>query len=125
KTIDSGAGAGDGAVREAAEALALLLDLYAPFTAADMWAKLGHDDPVALVRWPEAEPALLVEDTVVAVVQVNGKLRDRLQVSPSIGADELRALALASEAVTRAVGDAEIAAVIVREPKLVNIAIKR
>ncbi|MGO3886726.1 MAG: class I tRNA ligase family protein, partial [Mycetocola sp.] len=125
KTIDSGAGAGDGAVREAAEALALMLDLYAPFASADMWALLGHTDPVALHRWPEADPALLVEDSVVAVVQVNGKVKDRLTVSPSISAADLEQVARASDAVVRAIGDAEIAAVIVREPKLVNIAIKR
>jgi len=124
KAIDSGAGAADPAVREAAEAIALVLDLFAPYTAEDMWQLLGHEPSVALAVWPEADPALLVEDSVTAVVQVNGKVRDRLEVAPSIDAAELEKLALASDAVARATAGKEIVKVIVRAPKLVNIAVK-
>jgi leucyl-tRNA synthetase len=122
KAIDSGPGAGDAAVREAAEVVAMLLDLFAPFTAEDMWQRLGYEPTVANVVWRKADPALLVEESVTAIVQVDGKVRDRLEVSPKIGAEELEALARASAAVARSVGEREIANVIVRAPRLVNIA---
>jgi len=76
---------------------------------------------VANAGWPTHDPALLVQDTVTAVVQVQGKVRDRLEVSPEIGEDELRELALASENVQRALDGRGIRTVIVRAPKLVNI----
>ena len=79
---------------------------------------------VALAGWRKAEPTLLVEENVTAVVQVDGKVRDRLEVSAKISGDELEKLARASAAVTRAVGDREIVNVIVRAPRLVNIATK-
>ncbi|WP_350346831.1 leucine--tRNA ligase [Agromyces sp. G08B096] len=125
KTIDSGPGAADPAVREAAEVIAMILDLFAPYTAEDMWQRLGYEPSVALVPWRKADPALLVEDSVTAVVQVDGKVRERLEVSPKIGADELERLARDSAAVQRALGDREIANVIVRAPKIVSIATRR
>jgi len=109
------------AVREAAEAVAILLSLVAPYTAEEMWERLGHEPTVALAGWPAVDPALLVEDTVTCVVQVAGKVRDRLEVSPSIGEDELRELALASPGVVKALDGAGIRTVVVRPPKLVNI----
>jgi leucyl-tRNA synthetase len=121
KAIDSGVGGGDPAVREAAEAVAIMLSLVAPYTAEEMWERLGHEPTVALVGWPTVDPALLVEDTVTCVVQVAGKVRDRLEVSPSIGEDELRELALAAPGVVKALDGAGIRTVVVRPPKLVNI----
>ena len=90
RAIDSGPGAADPAVREAAETLAVLLSIFAPYTAEECWELLGHQPSVALAGWPSADPALLVEDLVTCVVQVNGKVRDRLEVPPGIGEDELR-----------------------------------
>jgi leucyl-tRNA synthetase len=121
KAIDSGVGGADPAVREAAEAVAIMLSLVAPYTAEEMWARLGHEPTVALVGWPSVDPALLVEDSVTCIVQVAGKVRDRLEVSPEISEDELRALALASPGVVKALGGAGIRTVVVRAPKLVNI----
>ncbi|WP_313823515.1 leucine--tRNA ligase [Citricoccus sp.] len=124
KTIDGGAGgAGDPAVREAVEAVAILLSLFAPYTAEDMWAKLGHEPSVARAGWPAVDEALLVQDTATAVVQIKGKVRDRLEVPIDISAADLERLALASEAVQRSLDGAEIRKVIVREPKLVNIVV--
>lgn len=123
KTIDSGAGSQDPAVREAAEAIAILLSLFAPYTAEDMWHMLGHDTPVLTAGWPEVDPKQLVDDTVTAIVQVKGKLKDRLEVSKDISEEELQKLTLASEAVQKSLGGAEIRKVIVRAPKLVNIVI--
>ena len=123
KTIDSGPGAGDPAVREAVEAVAILLSLVAPYTAEDMWHALGHEDSVVLAPWPEVDQALLVDDTVTAVVQIKGKVRDRLEVAADITDADLEAAALASETVQRHIGGATVRKVIVRAPKLVNIVV--
>ena len=95
KAIDSGPGSDDPAVREGAEAVAIMVSLVAPYTAEDMWARLGHEPSVARAGWPDVDESLLVEDSVTCVVQVAGKVKDRLDVSPSIAEDELRDLALA------------------------------
>ena len=88
KTVDNGPGAADPAVREAVEQLASTVSLFAPYTAEDMWERLGHEASVANVTWGEADEALLVDDTVTAVVQVTGKVRARLEVDADITADE-------------------------------------
>jgi leucyl-tRNA synthetase len=121
RAIDSGPGADDPAVREAAETLAVLLSVFAPYTAEECWEILGHQPSVALAGWPAADPALLVQREITCVVQVNGKVRDRLTVSPSIGEDELRELALAAPGIVRALDGRGIKTVIVRAPKLVNV----
>ena len=124
KAIDSGVGAADPAVRESAETIAMMLDLYAPYTAEDMWAALGHQPTVAHAVWPEADPALLVEDSVTCVVQVDGKVRDRLEVSPDIAEVDLETQARELPGVVRALEGREIVNVIVRAPKIVSIATK-
>jgi leucyl-tRNA synthetase len=127
KAIDSGAGAADPAVREAAESLTVMLSLFAPYTAEECWETLdGPAGPagipsVARASWPAADGALLVQETVTCVVQVNGKVRDRLEVSPDITEAELRDLAMATSGVARALAGLEVRRVIVRPPKLVNI----
>ncbi|MET9067315.1 leucine--tRNA ligase [Streptosporangium sandarakinum] len=120
RAIDAGPGAADPAVREAAEALAVMLSLVAPYTAEEGWERLGRPAPVARAGWPVVDPALLVQESVTCVVQVAGKVRDRLEVSPEISEAELEALALASDKV-RAFLDGDPRKVIVRAPKLVNI----
>ncbi len=121
RAIDSGPGAGDPAVREAADVLAVLLSLFAPYTAEECWELLGHDPSVAKADWPVADPALLVTESVTAVVQVNGKVRDRVEVPPTISEDDLREVALAAPGVIRALGGQSVRKVIVRAPKLVNV----
>ncbi len=123
KAIDAGCGPADPAVREAAETVAILLSLVAPYTAEEMWERLGHQPSVAQVAWPEVDPALLVEDAVTAVVQIQGKVRGRLEVSPDISEADLEAAALADPAVVKAVDGRPIRKVIVRAPKLVNIVV--
>ncbi len=123
KAIDSGAGPDDPAVREAAEAVAMLLSLVAPYTAEEMWDRLGHQPSVAQAAWPVVDEALLVEDTVTAVVQIQGKVKARLDVPPAISAAELEALAMADPAVQKAIDGREVRKVIVREPKLVNVVV--
>jgi len=124
KAIDGSAGSGDAAVREAAETVAKALSLFAPYTAEDMWQKLGHKPGVALANLPDADLSLLVESSIIAIAQVDGKVRDKFEVSVDISESDLRDLAMASDAVKKAIGDKTVANVIVRAPKLVNIATK-
>jgi leucyl-tRNA synthetase len=122
RAIDSGpAGAADPAVREAAEVLTVLLSVFAPYTAEECWELLGHEPSVARAAWPVAIPDLLAEDVVTCVVQVNGKVRDRLEVPPTISEDDLRELALKAPGVVRTLDGQQVARVIVRAPKLVSI----
>jgi leucyl-tRNA synthetase len=123
KAIDAadGAGPADPAVREAAEVVTVVLSLVAPYVAEEMWERLGHPPSVASAAWPVVDPALLAADSVTCVIQVQGKVRGRLDVPPAISEAELRELALAEESVIRALAGREIAKVIVRAPKLVSI----
>ena len=123
KAIDSGPGASDPAVREAAEFIAVTLSLFAPYIAEEGWERMGHVGSVAIGNWPEADPDLLVQESVTCVVQVQSKVRDKLSVSPDIDAEELERLALASEKAQNFIGDKQIRKVVVRAPKLVNIVV--
>jgi leucyl-tRNA synthetase len=123
KAVDSGAGPADPAVREAAEVVAVLLSLVAPYVAEEMWERLGHQPTISHAPWPTVDPALLVEDTVTAVVQIQGKVKARLEVAPAITAADLESLALADDTVVAAIAGREIRKVIVREPKLVNVVV--
>ena len=123
KAIDGGPGAADPAVREAAEVIAITLSLVAPYVAEEGWERLGHTGSVAIGNWRTPDPALLVQEEVTAVVQVNSKVRDKLQVSPDITAEELEGRALASEKAQGFIGDKTVRKVIVRAPKLVNIVV--
>ena len=123
KTVDVGPGPADPAVREAVEAVAVMLSLFAPYTAEDAWARLGHQPTVFHAGWPVVDPTLLVEESVVCVVQINGKVRDRLEVTPNIDEAALRELALAAPAVVKALDGRDVRTVIVRAPKLVNVVV--
>ncbi len=121
KAIDGATGGADPAVREAAEVITIALSLVAPYVAEEMWEQLGHQPSVATTSWPTVDQALLITDSVTCVVQIQGKVRARLTVPPSITADALEALALADPAVVRSLAGRPIAKVIVRAPKLVSI----
>ncbi|MGH3504824.1 MAG: class I tRNA ligase family protein, partial [Nocardioidaceae bacterium] len=121
KAVDSGCGPADPAVREAAESLAIMLSLVAPYTAEDMWERLGREPTVALAGWPAYEDELAREETLTAIAQVSGKLRDKFEVSPDISEDELRELALGSAKVQAALAGRGVGRLIVRPPKMVNV----
>ncbi|MGD8214534.1 leucine--tRNA ligase [Aestuariimicrobium sp. Y1814] len=121
RVIDTGAGPADPAVREATQFVAQALSLVAPYVAEEMWEQLGLPPSVAQSRWPAAEPELLVADQVTMVVQVQGKVRAKLEVSPDITEDEATALALADAGVQRSLDGREVAKVICRLPKMVSI----
>lgn len=123
KAIDSGCGPTDPAAREAVEAIAIMLSLVAPFTAEEMWERLGHKPSVALVGWPKVDESLLIADAVVAVIQINGKIKERIEVSPLITDSQLEISALEHPTIVEALEGATVTKVITRAPKIVNIVI--
>ncbi|MDQ8701000.1 leucine--tRNA ligase [Streptomyces sp. LHD-70] len=107
--------------RSVAERLVLLIAPLAPHIGEELWRKLGHDSSVVHEEFPVADPAYVVDEAVTCVVQIKGKVKARLEVSPSISDEELEKAALADEKVVAALAGAGIRKVIVRAPKLVNI----
>jgi leucyl-tRNA synthetase len=124
KAIDGKVGPADPAVREAAEVAAIGLSLFSPFIAEEMWEMLGHKPGVALAGLPEADPALLVQDTITAIAQVDGKLKDTFELSVDATEDDLKAAADNSRTVQKALEGREVVKVIIRAPKLINIVTK-
>jgi leucyl-tRNA synthetase len=106
--------------REAAETIVHMVSPVAPHIAEELWARLGHDRSITFEPFPVADPTLLVEDSVTCVVQIKGKVRDRLEVPADIAEDELRDRVLALPKVVAAT-EGGIRTVIVRAPKLVNV----
>lgn len=116
-SLDAGGGA-----LGSARVLVQMLAPLAPFIAEELWREvLGEPDSVHASRWPDFDPDLVREERVTLVLQVDGKVRDRVEVGADADEDACREAALASEAVRRALGGAEVARVIVRAPKLANV----
>jgi leucyl-tRNA synthetase len=123
KAIDSGCGPSDAAVREAAQTIAVALSLVAPYTAEDMWEKLGHKPAIANAGWPKIDQSLIGADNVIVILQINGKIKDRIEVSPSISKEELEQLARENAEIKGALSGQDVKKVIVVAPKLVNFVI--
>ena len=116
----------DAVPRDAIEPLILMLAPVAPHICEELWSRLGHPESLAREPFPVVEDAsLLVEDTVTAVIQVNGKVKARIEVSPSVTPDDLTAAALAEAPIVKALGGSDPLKVIVRAPKLVNVVVKK
>jgi leucyl-tRNA synthetase len=109
--------------RKAAEAFLLMLSPFAPHLAEELWNRIGHAESLAHEPWPEADPALLVTDTITLAVQVNGKRRDEIEVPSDADEEEIKAAALASESVQRHLGSGELRKVIVVPGRLVNLVV--
>jgi leucyl-tRNA synthetase len=107
--------------REVAEAMVLMVAPLAPHLAEELWSRLGHEQTLTFEPFPTADPELLAVASVTCVLQVAGKVRDRIEVSPEVSEDELREQALASEAVQRALDGRGVRTVVVRAPRLVNV----
>ncbi|MGD0016787.1 MAG: leucine--tRNA ligase [Verrucomicrobiia bacterium] len=108
--------------RKLLEPFVLLLAPYAPHLAEELWEKLAHKQSLACEPWPKYDAALLVENTVTVILQVNGKLRDRIEVPANASQAELERLALANDRVKEFLAGKQIKKVIVVPGKLVNIA---
>jgi leucyl-tRNA synthetase len=124
KAMDGAPGPADPAVREAVEVVTIALSLVAPYVAEEMWERLGHAPSVANASWPTVDRSLLVAESVTCVVQIQGKVRGRLQVPPEISEEQLRSVVLADESVVRALAGRDVAKVIIRAPKLVSIVVR-
>jgi leucyl-tRNA synthetase len=123
KAVDTGCGPSDPAAREAVEAIAIMLSLVAPYVAEEMWERLGHKPAIALAGWPHVDESLLVADSVIAVIQINGKIKERIEVSPSISDQDLEAAATGNPTIVEALNGVMINKIITRAPKIVNIVI--
>ena len=110
----------DGAI----DTLLLLLAPTAPHMAEELWQRTGHGYSIHNQRWPDWDEALAKEEEVTLVVQVNGKLRDRITVSASIAEDEAKQLALESPKAKAHLEGKEIIKVVSVPPKLVNIVVR-
>lgn len=117
----AGEGADPGTLRAVARGLALMLAPFAPFAAEEAWALLGGAFSVHGQGWPEPDPSLAARDEVTIVAQVNGKLRDRVQVAADAGAEEQRRVVLASDRVCAALEGLVVVRVVTVPGKLVNI----
>jgi len=118
----SGAGL-EWATREGTEMIVQMIGPMMPHLGEECWARLGYNTLLADQRWPEAESALLVDDTITVAVQVNGKRRDELTISRNAGQAELEAAALALEPVIRAIEGRPVKKVIVVPQRIVNVVV--
>ncbi len=116
---------GGGGALGAARALAQMLAPFAPFAAEELWREvIGEGSSVHVSTWPKFDPALVVEDTVTMVVQVDGKVRAKLEVAADIGEAAALEAARAADGVVRALDGRTVHKEIVRAPRLVNFVTK-
>ena len=109
---------------EALTTLLLLLAPIAPHITEELWHRAGNEESIHLQAWPNADPAVAADEMVTLVVQVNGKVRDRIEVSPDIDEEAATAAALAAERVQPYLEQGELAKVIARPPGLVNLVVQ-
>ena len=111
-------------MREAIETVVMLLSPFVPHFAEELWEVLGNQESILNQPWPEYDREAVVEDEILIVIQVNGKLRDRMMVPASFGEKEIKEWALNSERIQKLLEGKKIARMIVVPPKLVNIVCK-
>ena len=115
--------AGTDAWDEAVDTLLVLLAPIAPHVTEELWHRRGRADSIHLQAWPEADPAIAEEETVTLVVQVNGKVRDRVEVASDVTEEDAIAAAMASERIQEWMKTGQVRKVIARPPNLVNVVI--
>ncbi|MGI1657650.1 MAG: leucine--tRNA ligase [Desulfitobacterium sp.] len=112
------------AAGEAMESILLLLSPFAPHMSEEIWSELGHEESIHSRQWPQVDEEALVQDEVTVVLQVNGKLRERIQVPAQISAEELEALVRSLPKLVEWIQGKEIQKVITVPGKLVNVVVK-
>jgi leucyl-tRNA synthetase len=117
-------GPGRAALREALEALVLLMSPFTPHVCEEMWKRLGHASSLVRAEWPAAEAAVAIEDSVELAVQVNGKVRGRITVPREAEEAEIRRLALAEPRVAEQVNGKQVAKLVVVPGRLVSVVVR-
>jgi leucyl-tRNA synthetase len=110
-------------MREAGNILVQLFHPMMPHLAEECWAALGHKTLVASENWPKVEPQLLIEDTIILPVQINGKKRAEVTVNRNASNKEIEAAVLALDAVKKALGGQSPKKVIVVPQRIVNVVV--
>jgi leucyl-tRNA synthetase len=117
----NGGGQHSGVMRELIEVLLKLLAPLAPYLAEEQWHRLGHEESIHGQPWPHLDPELAADEVVTMVVQVNGKVRDTIQVPVEVAQDEMVSMALASQKVRAHLGDRHVTKVIAKPPRLLSL----
>ena len=121
--FDDRSDAGRAVVQEALSAIVAMLSPIVPHICHALWEQLGHTEALIYTAWPVVDEAALEQDSLELVVQVNGKLRGRIEVAVDAARDTIEASALADENVQRFIGDKEVRKVIVVPGRLVNVVV--
>lgn len=111
--------------REGVETVLLLLAPFAPHITEELWSEMGYQDSIHKQPWPQVDESALVEEVVTIVLQVNGKVRDKIQVPAEISETELEKLILSSQNVRRHLEGKTVLKVITVPGKLANIVVKQ
>jgi leucyl-tRNA synthetase len=123
KRFDDACDAGRSVVREALDAIVLVLSPVVPHICHELWHALGHESAPVNEQWPAFDESALAQDMVEIVVQVNGKLRGRISVAADADSDSISEIALADANVKRFVADKTIRKTIVVPGRLVNVVV--
>ncbi len=110
-------------MKESVDAILILLSPMVPHFSNEMWATCGHTTTIENQRWPEYDEEAVKEDMLTIVIQVNGKVRSRIQVEADVADDTLKELAMDDENVNRFILTKPVKKIIVIKKKLVNIVI--
>jgi leucyl-tRNA synthetase len=108
-------------IREAIETIVILLSPFVPHFSEELWEALGNRESILKTRWPDYDPEAVLEDEILIVIQINGRLRDRMTIPASFGEEEVKAWALKSERIRKLIEGKEIKRVVLVPQKLVNI----
>jgi len=109
--------------KEVIEKFLILLSPFAPHLTEELWQRLGRKSSITLEKWPEPNPEFLKEETIALIIQVNGKVRDKIKVKSDISEKEAKELAISQEKIKNWIGDKEIKKVVFIPGKLINIVI--
>ena len=114
----------EGRPRQACEPLILMLSAYAPHIAEELWSRCGHGESLAYEAWPSFDEALLVSDTYVLPVQINGKMRGKVEVAASATQEQAMEAAFSVPNVEKQVQGKEVFKVIFVPQKILNVIVK-
>jgi leucyl-tRNA synthetase len=113
-----------GGSKEFAGTLVRLLSPFAPHLAEEMWELLGNAESIALASWPSYDPTLIKDSTVSIVVQINGKLRDRIDAAAGLSEEEAKAIVMASPKVSSLIVGKKVVKMIYVQDKLINLVLE-